>query len=447
MESINLLLLNLIVYAYTITFGLVVDDEARYRTKKKFRDLPTKLYGAGTFGKVLWVDHLFTILLHSTVCVLIYHVFGQTQTAYLAAMLFAINPINSQGSIWMNGRRYVVNTILVLSMFLWAPWGAVLYMFTPFFQANAALSPLIFLFSKYPYLALMIPVFFIMGRGNIIQWYRLRAINLHGTEMARIRPAKIIIMVKTFAFYLFSCLIPQRVLMYNPFLESFGVHRDCNKYWYKKNWLFWRGVLAIVFVGYLIFHFGIDSYIGFGLAWYCLFIFQWTNLITTTQQVAERYCYLANIGLMVALAGVLQYFPREFSAGVLVFYALKLYQFMPMWKDMGHFIYWQMFYGWDDARPSIFRTNSYLADGDLYRAYVTCENALLNHPNDCKLNMIMSIICLNLSRVDFVDWARKGLLHQKRAEQFIIEPKRDELMSMIIDIKDQLNKRIKSVRC
>lgn len=446
MENINLLILNLIVYGYTLTFGLVVDDEARYRTKKAFRDWPTKLYGARTFGRVIWFDHLFTIILHSIVCILIYHVFGQTSTAYLAAILFSINPINSQGSIWMNGRRYVVNTILVLLMLLFAPWGAALYLLTPFFQANAALSPAIFLATKYPYLALMIPLFFIVGRCNILQWFRTRAINLKGTELHRVHPRKLIIMVKTFAFYLFSALIPQRVLMYNPFLESFGVNPECNKYWYKLNWLFWRGILAILVVGYLIYRFGISSYVGFGLAWFCLFIIQWTNLITTTQQVAERYVYLANIGLMVAVAGALQYVPREVAAGVLVFYAMKLSQFMPMWKDMGHFIYWQMFYGWDDARPYIFRTNSYLADGDFLRAYVTCEDALANHPKDCKLNMIMSIICLNLAKVDHFDWARKGMIHQKRAEQFIIEPKRDELMSMIIDIKDQLHKRTREAK-
>ena len=49
---------------------------------------------------------------------MIYLALGKNNLSFLTAILFSINPVNIQGSVWISGRNYVISSILTLAMFM-----------------------------------------------------------------------------------------------------------------------------------------------------------------------------------------------------------------------------------------------------------------------------------------------------------------------------------------
>ena len=137
----NLIIVSVcgIFYARTINYLLVVDDLTQFELKKNgekcelkkagfVRWIKYKLYGFGTLGvdftdqktqrNSIRKDHLLTLVLHATICCLIYEVLGHNDISFWAALLYAVNPTSHETSIWSNGRRYSINII----------WGQLLIM-------------------------------------------------------------------------------------------------------------------------------------------------------------------------------------------------------------------------------------------------------------------------------------------------------------------------------
>ena len=87
-------------------------------------------------------------------------------------------------------------------------------------------------------------------------------------------------------------------------MRGFGTNKTDNDKGYKLDRYFWLGLtLFTIVVSYCIYElFTGWSPIGWGLACYTINIAMWCNYITIQQQIAERYCYLANVGMMYTLA-------------------------------------------------------------------------------------------------------------------------------------------------
>lgn len=145
----TIITINIVLFARTIFFGIVIDDIDWYakisrgdldwnkythlkRPYAWYRFITDRLYAGGTFGTNTTVDHTITLALHIITCILIYFTFGVSTVSYLTAILYSIHPTNHQTSIWLNGRRYALINILALISLLTHATVALCIIIAPF---------------------------------------------------------------------------------------------------------------------------------------------------------------------------------------------------------------------------------------------------------------------------------------------------------------------------
>jgi len=288
-------------------FAKVCLDE-KYKNWKRDRDIVKRVrrffYGAKAFPTIS-ADRTFSIVIHTTVSMMIYFVFGHDVVSFLAGLLFALNPVTSSVSTWLNGKRFGVNAILAMLMWHFAPWGALLYVCVPFLQISAVPALLLYLLTPYWWIALIAPVLLLPAKGFLKKLLKSReSFTPKYSELYIIKPKKIIIVIKTIGFYFWHCLFPRRVVMYYGFLAEFGMTDEGNKNGYALNWDFFKGIVAIsLCIAAMVFY--PHTIISLGAFWFLIFMLPCCNVRIFIQTVADRYAYLSLVGFMLALVGIM----------------------------------------------------------------------------------------------------------------------------------------------
>ena len=308
-HNLAIITICVLFYARIINYLLVVDDLTQFEVKKTGGKCDFKfgyvvawikyhLYGFGTLGvdftnqktqrNSIRKDHALTLVLHTTICCLIYEVLGHNDISFWAAILYAVNPINHQTAIWSNGRRYAINVILVLLMLaLPKPWGLLAWVCTPFLHLTAVFAPILM---GWRY-ALAIPI------AGLIAWqwqyndYKMRLATQKSEEMTNWKPIRIIPSIKLFGFYMIKTIFPGRVMMVYPSLYFWGLTKAGNDDAHKFNLAFFKGVLAIgvAMIGLIWFHGQERLYMFFII----VSIAQWCGVIMVAQHSCERYSSVA----------------------------------------------------------------------------------------------------------------------------------------------------------
>lgn len=317
-----ILLFVLLFFAKSITYGYVSDDVPVSRLPKsqnKFKHAWQVFLGYEK--STPQIDHFITLIMHALVCVGIYLAFG----SFWAAMLFAVNPINNQGSVWISGRPYVLPTLVLL-------WSMVFPIASPallLLGSNYTLGvvmPIILVFYQ-PLIGALLPILWLLKARR----FKSDVVNKINTqsfaEDKKIKPEKLIIATKTFGFYLIHALIPIKTTFYHSFLQSAA---GCGKEKaYKIDRFFWIGLAGIAGI---VFYWTSFSWniVSFALLWWCIGIAPFLNFIRVQQEIAERYAYLPTVGLMVALASVL---PQHLLWLLIGIYASKLWFYMDSYQN------------------------------------------------------------------------------------------------------------------
>ena len=151
-----------------------------------------------------------------------------------------------------------------------------------------------------------------------------------------------------------------------------------------KDRFFWIGLLAIgLILGVLLI--GTNSVLKFGLLWWVICIFPFLNLFRIHQEIGERYMYLSNVGLMVALASLLQAYPM-ISAIMVTMYATKLWFYMDAYTDDYYLVEFSRlnspdaWFCWHVAGMKRWDTQSYK------EAVILWTMARMISPNEYKVN-------------------------------------------------------------
>jgi len=256
-------------------------------------------------------------------------VFGATNVAFLAAMLFSINPVNNQASVWLSGKVYGIGATMVLLGLLFRPLFPIFYFVAYYFSLNSILTPLLFAFLS-PHLFVLLPILLtLVFKKRIVQEPKRR--YKEGSPLMReMSWRKLIIWVKSVGYYFRLCLFPFKLGMCHKYLHEYGLTHQETEKWYGLDKYFWLGLGVIITLPVGLFM-GWDI---FGLFWFVLLIAQWCNLLILNHPICERYAYLANIGLMYMLAQVLFKIPYGMYIAVMVytFYVTKLWFFLPAYK-------------------------------------------------------------------------------------------------------------------
>jgi len=380
--------------------GYVVDDREWYNYMKNFKETfkkkPTvrnfikyiynSLYGAGFF-KDGRTEHLATIFLHGINCSFIYNMSG----SLFGSLLYLINPINNQTTLWLNGRRYAVSILAVL--LAWNFWWTAPFMagFIAWLHISGIAMPLLFLWTPFWMCVPLVSGLFIFLNRNHI-WNKIKGRKkdfISSNENHKITWKKGILYIKSIGFNFFNCILPLKPSMYHLFLEDFGHTEDANKKGYSINFEFLKGLIALGILCYLF-----TTPYAFWSFWFLIFISQWCNIYQVTMNSADRYCSLANIGLMIILAGHIQMLPNPYSyiigSSLAVLYIMKYIPLFRAYINIDHYYKYHINLTPDAANPIFFYSKEFIARKDFHSAFAIVKDGLKYKPHNIKL--ILSFI-------------------------------------------------------
>lgn len=341
---IFIIIFNLILYYRLINFDLVMDSYQwmKLRREKGFTSINTnirtfigeRLYSGTTFGTNIKLEHAFTIFLHTCVCILMYFVFGHNEISFWAAILYSCNPINNQTSCWSNGRRYLINIILVLTMMLIPTSALILYPFSWLLQVTAFFSPVLLI--KYsPWYLVLIPTMVFIGWKELKEKCDSRSSPISSGDHKVFKLTRLIVVVKTFGFFFWKMLLPQVCAMQYPDRIKWGLTKEGNDDAYRLDRSFLQGCTAIGFCGIVLWV--VPTYYKPYVIFMFLAILQWSAVIPITQILSDRYCSLPNLFMMffvsyLAHACGVMYVPLMVCLAV--YYCICLSVVMPMYENI-----------------------------------------------------------------------------------------------------------------
>lgn len=325
-----LIVANLLFFYKSLQYKYSSDDIPVFTHPPKTKNFYHKLYLwiESSYRAGPQVDHALTMFIHTLNSVLIYIGFGANDTSFIAALLFMVNPLNNQGSIWISGRSYALATLGLLGAMAF-PYISFLFLIVATYYNAGFLAPVMFACFNPWILVASVP-------GWAINFKRFSTNVNHKikkemfVEDRAIKPEKFVLAIKTFGYYTSLALFPFRITFYHAFLQSCAGSGKERAYSVKDKY-FWLGLAYVV---------GIITYfilvpwnlVSFGLLWWCVCLAPFCNLFRMSQEIAERYAYLPMPGLMFVLASLLTQWPI-LIAFVLGFYAAKLWNYMDSYVD------------------------------------------------------------------------------------------------------------------
>jgi len=382
-----IILLNLLFFAKTIRYKYVSDDIPSFQRKEKHKKLKRWLLVLeGHLKSNIQMDHFITTVLHALVCVFVYIGFGANHISFLAAMLFAFNPINNQGSVWISGRGYVLSA-LGMTMALSIPYIGVIFLILATYSNAGFLAPIALIGSDYSWMLLVMPfiwaIHFKRFRNNVAAKIKIEMF----AEDKKIHPKKLLLAIKTFGFYTVHALIPIKTTFYHSYMQSMAGSGRFRAYSFKDRFLY----IGLAIISFIIWRFTTQPWdmANFGILWWCICIAPFCNLFRLQQEIGERYCYLPNVGLMFFLACVLQTYPQIIPVFLAV-YCTKLWFYMDSYTD-DYFMVEQAcinspdsWFAWHVRGMKRWETKSY------QEAVILWTMARMISPNEFKVNFNLS---------------------------------------------------------
>jgi len=421
-----IILVNLLFYLKTLKYQGICDDIPVFAQNIKIPGGLWMKFWYHWHGRKYTsykLAHAITISIHTINCILIYIAFGMNYTSLLASLLFAVNPVNNQGSMWISGKGYSTNTMCALLMWMFPYFSIIPYCFGTYFCGpSLVFFPLVFLFTKYWYLSFLVIIGLLREKDRIFN--KKDPASKFNTEsnkeLLSVKPRKLIIALKSYGYYFINALSARILGFYHNYLFLHGVCEAENKKSYIIDRYFFIGIFLAGAVLYTR---------DIGLVWFTIVIAQWCNFISFNQTISNRYIYLGNVGLMYLVARILINFPILLGA-LLAYYITKLIFFTVFYKNE----YWSIeyacieqpdfFYEWQNRAVYCFHNKNYHgAIGNLNKA-----NEL--RPKDWKVLYNTSQIYLLLGNMNS---AKK---YYEEATQCTIDG-REEIIN-------KLNKRLKS---
>lgn len=446
-EQIGLIVVtNLLLYFKTLRFKFVSDDFSCWKNPPVPKNVWHKLFlqitgqmkiyakslhmvrSNGKFYVALVrteeMEHLLTLCIHIGICLSIYLAFGASWVSFVAAMLYSVNPVNNQGTIWPSGRGYALPILFLMLAYAIPILSPILLYFCTWYTVGFV-APLALLGSSKFYILAILPlVWFIHSRK-----FKTAVANKQRTECfdedRLVHPKKLILGIKTFGFYLTLCLIPFRITFYHNFLQSSAGSMKHKNYTLCRY--FWIGLTALSGMAFYAITRPWDAFI-WALVAFTISILPFCNIIRANQEIAERFAALPNVFLMYALAQLVNAHPTVI-AGILAFYATRTFWTINLYKDE----YWitelavaedpHAWWAWHCRAMKRWDTQSYK------EALILWVMARIISPKEFKVLMNIAT-CLRLLKND-----KEADEYLKLAEQNIVPGQEKEAMDFITQHK------------
>ena len=338
-------------------------------------------------------EHLLALLLHIAICIAIYFAFGKSDVSFISALLYSVNPINNQGTIWPSGRGYVY-PILFMLLAIALPIASPLFLYAGTWYTAGFLAPIALIGSKWWYLLGFMPVIWWLHSRKFVKAVQNKQNTETFDEDKVVHPKKLILGIKTFGFYLTLCVIPFRITFYHSFLQSLAGSMKHKGYTLCRY--FWIGFFALSGMIY----YGVHHWDTFIWALFAFFvtIAPFCNVVRANQEIAERFAALPNVFLMYALAQLITPYPIIITS-FLIFYATRTFYTIKQFQDE----YWitecavkedpQSWWAWHCRAMKRWETQSYK------EALILWVMAKIISPREFKVLMNIAT-CLRLLKND-----------------------------------------------
>jgi hypothetical protein len=305
-------LVVVVVFWRTLKFGYCMDDyevarrnlkEPHLKPKNKWDRFWKSFYGL--YYDTPRLAHKITFTMHLINSLLVYYAFGASQISFFAALLFAIHPAGCQGSIWLSGKYYSASTMILLLMYSFKWFVPLIYPLQFIFGGfNGILGPAVFLITPFWFWALLIPAMLLIFRKRYMPAVNFKY-SCAPTQTKKISPWRIMLYFKSLGYYTVLGLFPLRLGVYHEYLYTYGLSKKETDHWHKLDLCAIFGLLVFSLFIWCVIYFR-TSPVTAGLFWYMAMISQWCNCpITMQQAIAERFIYLALVGLMVAVVNAI----------------------------------------------------------------------------------------------------------------------------------------------
>lgn len=433
-----LIAFTLIVHFKNLRNSIILDDIPWFEKRKKnglvkvtdltslINRIHSHLYGGATFGLNITLEHAFTLALNSLTACLIYVALGSNTVSFWASLLWIANPINNQLTMWLNGRRYLINVILVMLMMI-LPFGILLYPLTGLFQVTAFFSPI--LLGGWSLLA--IPLLLTVCYKELREKVQTRFSLLHDDDRRKFTAKRLIIVVKDYGHYFFKMLMPGICAFTYPMHHYWGITEKGNKDAYSFNQDFARGIIALLLSVSALFIF--KGSMACFWAFLCLSTLQWCAIIPVTQDLADRYASLPNVFMMFFVSYLVNTYCGVYAlpilASLITYYICMLIEARKPYKGMIEY--------WEHARyhfPQIPAPRKYEIDHymrtDVNKAWVLCKDGLQNNNNEF-VYLKQAAVCFKIIG-DFPTakvFAEEAMKNYYVGQQIIFEPQ----LKMFID--------------
>jgi len=457
------LILGLLLFIPTLKYHYICDDlavlDATERNKTPIPKNKLDYLWRMFRGDAYWADsrskalaHRITTLHHFFVCCMIYFVFGKTPLATVAAILFMINPTNTEVSVWLSGQAYGTTTFFSL-----VSWGIpvlapFIFMFTPeaMIFYNGLFFPVVFLlYPGYEYFALITVVLLLKRYKDMFDKKKGKLSGYAKNKYAlQVSPWKVFIAVKFYGYYLANNILGLKYSLYQSYMDDYLDTTAGIKKSKRIDAFFFIGLAGIATLIYLLIT-DRTNIITIGLFWATINIAMWCNFIMLGQQyVSNRQAYLANVGLMVAVAGVVIHYP--YIAGVLIGWYIR--QFIIARKQYT-INFWQFFYGIVDEPEFYYHWINY---GTLFFHRQEYKAALSSfteanglRPNNFKVLFNISGVYLALNNlkksIEYLELSRKADVYAQEKRRDQVVQNRMNLINKIIQAKGTIQLNISEI--
>lgn len=419
-EGLTIIGVVWLLYGRAIGWELVVDDTKM----RKFIDSGRKV---NRFERIKYsltfhnknIDRILSISIHATVCLLIYITLGGDEIAWWTAILFAVHPISLSVAVWLNGKRYGWNTIIVLLVYGFAPFTLPLLIFVPRLQASAIPTPLLFL-RTHPLYIIFAMLMLLPFRKKFMKWWSSRKKRVLGCSI-KWYSERIVLIIRTLFYYLTNGITARKVGMYHELLD--GIFEDefgerTKKWMTADDGVVWKTAVLIGLFGLMMAVW--NTRLGEGLWWWFIFSVVFSNWTTVTQSITDRYCYLPIIGLLLFIVVLLERMSGGWWELILLGWVgwllIRNIQGARAYKDLDNFVDYHFKEMPEASRVWIVKANYDKDNGRIKEAVTCCVEGLRRFRWCGKLYLTGIVI---LSKVEYAEACE--LLTKKDVDKLILK--------------------------
>lgn len=326
-----------ILYIRTINYFFIIDDFVEAEGYYTVGFLPPPF----TFFEMKpgMLKRFKYISLHCLNVFIVYLIWG-----WIPALILAIHPMSVWMVSWKTGSYYSTATFFTLTAYYFIHnfpniWGILIALLFYNAAINCTVCPVAF-----PMLAILNPLIaplwiMVLWLFNSKRWKTaMKVRNSFYDSPVKYEWRRIILMTKVVARYTYQAIIPSKPSMFTSFGHMCRDNKEVYDEMHRIDSHFYFSFLFVMSV------FIIGLFINpFAICWwfFCIGLHSQWNL--TGQFYAQRYIYLASIGLYVVIAEAWKAFPAPIEVKGVVGVAYitwlitKTNAFIPAFRDMANF--------------------------------------------------------------------------------------------------------------